>query len=48
MGLPGFYYWLKNKRYKGVLRRQMPGNVASLLLDMNSILHEVAHKVYAY
>ena len=48
MGVPRFYGWLSSKRYKAVLRRRLPGNISSLLLDMNGIFHQVAQQVYAY
>jgi 5'-3' exonuclease len=48
MGIPHLYKWLKNKSYKGVLKRGVPQNVSSLSLDFNSIIHKVAQMVYAY
>ena len=48
MGVGGFYYWLKNKRWRSVLIRSVPRNVSSFSLDMNGIIHNVAQTVYAY
>jgi len=48
MGIPHLYKWLKNRNYKGVLKRNVPQNVSSLSLDFNSIIHKVAQIVYAY
>lgn len=48
MGIPFLYSWLKNKRYKGVLRRNVPNYVSSFSLDANGIIHAMAQLVYAY
>ena len=48
MGVPYFYRWLKNKGFKGVLRRNVPGFVSSFSLDANGIIHQCAQLVYAY
>lgn len=49
MGIPLFYgEWLSKQNTPGLLRRDVPSNVASFILDMNGLLHAVAQKVYAY
>ena len=48
MGIPHFYRWLRDKGYKGVLRRNVPKFVSSFSLDANGIIHQCAQLVYAY
>ena len=48
MGIPHLYKWLKNKRYKGVLRKNVPNYVSSFSLDANGIIHKCAQITYAY
>lgn len=48
MGIPFLYRWLRDKEYKGVLRRSVPRNVSSFSLDANGIIHNCAQIVYAY
>jgi len=48
MGIPYFYRFIRNKDYKGVLRRGVPKYVSSFMLDFNGIIHKVAQIVYAY
>ena len=48
MGIPHFYRWLRDKGYKGVLRRNVPRYVSSFSLDANGIIHQCAQLVYAY
>lgn len=48
MGVPHFYKWIRDKKYKGVLRRNVPRYVSSFSLDANGIIHEQAQLVYAY
>ncbi len=48
MRIHGFYFkWLKSRRLPGVLQRYLPGEVSSLLIDMNGIIHRTSHIVYA-
>ncbi len=48
MGIHGFYYgWLKNQGFPRVLQDQLPGDVCSLLIDMNGIIHRTSHIIYA-
>lgn len=49
MGIPRFYRdWLEPRGYAGVITKDMPNYVSSLLIDMNAIIHEEAGKIYAY
>ena len=48
MGIPFLYRWLRDKGYRGVLRRNVPKNVSSFSLDANGIIHNCAQIVYAY
>jgi len=48
MGIPGLYRWLRDRGYKGVLRRNVPKFVSSFSLDANGIIHKCAQLVYAY
>ena len=48
MGIPHLFKWLKNKNYRGVLRRSVPQYVSSFSFDFNGVLHAVAQTVYAY
>lgn len=50
MGVPKFYSWLrmKNRDFRGILQRSVPGIVSTLALDMNGLLHQVAQKVFSY
>jgi 5'-3' exonuclease len=48
MGIPHFYKWLRDKGYRGVLRRSVPKYVSTFSLDANGIIHKCAQLVYAY
>lgn len=49
MGIPRFYgEWLRKQGFYGVLNRGLPGNVSSLSIDMNGMIHAAAQKTYAY
>ena len=48
MGVPFFYHWIKHSNFKGIIRRNVPQNVSSLLFDLNGMIHGVAQLVYAY
>ncbi len=48
MGVSFFYRWLRDKGYRGVLRRNVPRYVSSFSLDANGIIHQCAQLVYAY
>lgn len=49
MGIPRFYgQWLEPRNYPGVISKNIPEYVSSLLIDMNAIIHEEAGKVYGY
>lgn len=49
MGIPGFYGgWVRRRPYPGLLQPRLPPNVASLSIDMNSLIHKCAQLVYAY
>jgi 5'-3' exonuclease len=48
MGIPFFYGWLKRRPYVGVLQRNLPSYVSSLLFDLNGLIHEAAQITYAY
>lgn len=49
MGIPGFYGgWVRRRPYPNLLHNRLPPNVASLSIDMNSLIHKCAQMVYAY
>ena len=45
MGVPGFYRWLRNKNYSGVIVPSVKKKVSSLSLDANGIFHTVREEV---
>jgi 5'-3' exoribonuclease 1 len=49
MGVTRFYgAYIKKLPYDDLLQKKFPENLAGLLLDMNSILHNVASEVFGY
>lgn len=49
MGVEGLYPTLKNRFGKrNLLKTGYPGNVSSIALDLNAIVHPIAQYVYAY
>lgn len=55
MGVPQFFRYLRDRyglQYKNgkisAFQTQVPGRVSSLAMDMNSLFHQAAAKVYAY
>jgi 5'-3' exonuclease len=51
MGIPKFFgSWLKRRAssFPGVLQNNVPANVSSLFIDMNSIIHMAAQITYSY
>jgi 5'-3' exonuclease len=51
MGIPKFYgSWLKKRAssFPGVLVNKIPVHVSSLLIDMNSVIHQAAQICYSY
>ena len=48
MGIPRFVYWLRNRNFKGVLRKGVPPIASSLSIDLNGLIHKSAQYVYAY
>ena len=49
MGIYDFYFkWLHTSNFVNIFRQNFPGNVSSLSIDGNSIIHNCAQIVYAY
>lgn len=47
MGIPRYVKSLRHK-YKGIFRRQLPGNVSSFSIDMNGMIHQALQQTYKY
>lgn len=48
MGIPRFYSWLGDRQWSGVITRERPLDAYSLFIDLNTIIHTEAAKVYGY
>src|SRR5581483_1826033 len=49
MGITGLYgIYLKDKQFPGVLVQGLPPYVSTLSIDLNSVFHSAAQRVYSY